>query len=76
MAIECDGATYHSSPSARDRDLLRQEVLESYGWVFHRIWSTDWIWEPLETRKKLEKALESALKEAKRKSSTEDENGW
>src|SRR5207249_9926722 len=42
LAIECDGATYHSSPTARDRDRLRQQQLENLGWRFHRIWSTDW----------------------------------
>ena len=41
--IECDGATYHSSKSARDRDRLRQEVLERLGWDLYRIWSTDWF---------------------------------
>ncbi|WP_394808651.1 DUF3320 domain-containing protein [Nitrosomonas sp.] len=41
--IECDGATYHSSRSARDRDRLRQEILESRGWKIYRIWSTDWF---------------------------------
>ncbi|MCR5799216.1 MAG: DUF4011 domain-containing protein [Lachnospiraceae bacterium] len=43
LAIECDGATYHSSKNARDRDRLRQEVLERMGWRFYRIWSTDWF---------------------------------
>jgi very-short-patch-repair endonuclease len=43
LAIECDGASYHSSPTARDRDRLRQEHLESLGWRFLRIWSTDWF---------------------------------
>ena len=43
LAIECDGATYHSSHSARDRDRLRQEQLERQGWRFHRIWSTEWF---------------------------------
>jgi very-short-patch-repair endonuclease len=43
LAIECDGATYHSSPSARDRDRLRQEQLERHGWRFHRIWSAEWF---------------------------------
>jgi len=42
LGIECDGATYHSARSARDRDKLRQRVLESRGWNLHRIWSTDW----------------------------------
>jgi very-short-patch-repair endonuclease len=43
LAIECDGVSYHSSPTARDRDRLRQEHLERLGWTFHRIWSTDWF---------------------------------
>ncbi|MYD43838.1 MAG: DUF3320 domain-containing protein [Gammaproteobacteria bacterium] len=44
IAIECDGARYHSSSWARERDRLRQQVLETKGWVFHRIWSTDWFY--------------------------------
>jgi hypothetical protein len=43
IGIECDGATYHSAATARDRDRLRQSVLEGLGWKFHRIWSTDWF---------------------------------
>ena len=43
LAIEADGASYHSARTARDRDRLRQEVLESKGWRFHRIWSTAWF---------------------------------
>ncbi len=43
LAIECDGASYHSQPTARDRDRLRQQQLERLGWRFHRIWSTDWF---------------------------------
>jgi len=45
-AIECDGASYHSSKSARDRDRLRQEILENLGWSIIRIWSTDWFRDP------------------------------
>ena len=41
--MECDGATYHSSATARDRDRLRQSVLEGLGWRLCRIWSTDWL---------------------------------
>lgn len=43
LAIECDGASYHSSRSARDRDRLRQDMLELLGWRFHRIWSSEWF---------------------------------
>ena len=45
-AIECDGAAYHSTKSARDRDRLRQEILENLGWNIIRIWSTDWFRTP------------------------------
>lgn len=41
--IECDGYSYHRSETARDRDRLRQQVLEGRGWDIHRIWSTDWF---------------------------------
>jgi very-short-patch-repair endonuclease len=43
MAIEADGANYHSGHIARERDRLRQRLLEGRGWTFHRIWSTDWF---------------------------------
>ena len=43
LGIECDGAAYHSSKSARIRDRLRQEVLERLGWKFYRVWSQHWI---------------------------------
>ena len=46
LGIECDGASYHSSRSARDRDILRQHVLEGLGWTIYRIWSTDWFRDP------------------------------
>ena len=43
MGIECDGATYHSSKSTRDRDCVKQGVLKGLGWNIRRIWSTDWF---------------------------------
>ncbi|MSR64484.1 MAG: DUF4011 domain-containing protein [Verrucomicrobiae bacterium] len=42
LGVECDGATYHRAATARDRDKLRQLILEGLGWKLHRIWSTDW----------------------------------
>lgn len=44
LGVECDGASYHRARTARDRDRLREEVLQGLGWTLHRIWSTDW-WE-------------------------------
>jgi hypothetical protein len=46
LGVECDGAIYHSTLSARDRDRLRQEVLENLGWEIERIWSVDWFRDP------------------------------
>ena len=46
LGIECDGATYHQSKTARDRDRLRQRHLENLGWRVHRIWSRDWVRSP------------------------------
>lgn len=42
LGIECDGAPYHSSQSARDSDIIRESVLKNLGWNIYRIWSTDW----------------------------------
>jgi Protein of unknown function (DUF4011)/REase_MTES_1575/Protein of unknown function (DUF3320)/AAA domain len=60
LAIECDGATYHSALWARERDRLRQGVLEHLGWRFHRIWSTDWFYNRVGEIKRLAAALEDA----------------
>jgi very-short-patch-repair endonuclease len=60
LAIECDGATYHSALWARERDRLRQEILEGLGWRFHRIWSTDWFHRRQEEVRRLEEALLSS----------------
>lgn len=61
LGIECDGATYHSLPTARDRDRLRQIVLEGLGWKLHRVWSTDWWNDPDREIQKLEAALNGSL---------------
>ena len=60
LGIECDGATYHSSRSARDRDRLRQAVLEDHGWIIHRVWSTDWFQRREEQLKRIDQALDKA----------------
>jgi len=60
LGIECDGATYHSSATARDRDRLRQQVLEGLGWRIHRVWSTEWFRQPDSATRKLLDAIERA----------------
>jgi hypothetical protein len=60
LAVECDGATYHSALWARERDRLRQDVLENLGWHFHRIWSTDWFYNRAVEIERLRSALDAA----------------
>ena len=65
LGVECDGATYHSSKSARDRDRLRQEILENVGWSIYRIWSTDWFEDALAEKELLKQVLNTKLNELK-----------
>lgn len=60
LGIECDGAAYHSARTARERDRLRQDVLESMGWKIYRIWSTDWIKDPVTEGQRLIEAVVDA----------------
>lgn len=60
LGVECDGATYHSARSARDRDRLRHQVLVNLGWRLHRIWSTDWFRNPKREIDRLLLAIEDA----------------
>lgn len=60
LGIECDGASYHHSRSARDRDRLRQSVLESQGWQLHRIWGCDWFRQPRAETQKVLAAVQRA----------------
>lgn len=62
--VECDGARYHSSIDARDRDYLRQKILESRGWNILRVWGTDWFRDEAGTGKRLLAQLEELKKAA------------
>lgn len=64
LAIECDGASYHSSATARDRDRLRQDHLQRLGWRFHRIWSTDWFYNREKETERAVSAYEEAVRRA------------
>jgi hypothetical protein len=65
LAVECDGASYHSALWARERDRLRQDVLEHLGWRFHRVWSTDWFYNRAAEVQRLKMALVEAKEYAK-----------
>jgi hypothetical protein len=62
LGVECDGTTYRSSSSARDRDRLREQVLKGLGWRIHRVWSPSWVARRDSEVKRLKEALEQAQK--------------
>lgn len=66
LGIECDGATYHSAKSARDRDRLREANLRNLGWRIHRIWSTDWFKNKASEVERVEKLVASLLSTSSR----------
>ena len=61
VGVECDGATYHSAATARDRDKVRAAVLEGLGWKLLRVWSTDWFIDPESELKRLDEAIRGLL---------------
>jgi REase_MTES_1575/Protein of unknown function (DUF3320) len=61
LGVECDGRMYHSSAVARDRDRLRQEVLERLGWRIYRIWGTSWYRYRSEQEERLKAAIATAI---------------
>ena len=63
LGIECDGATYHSAATARDRDKVRAAILESLGWRLLRVWSTDWWTNRARAADTLHAAMEALLEE-------------
>ncbi len=65
--IECDGATYHGSPSARDRDRVRHIILEHLGWQLVRLWSIDYFQDPEEAIAKVDRRLTEILEEDRSK---------
>jgi very-short-patch-repair endonuclease len=71
--IECDGAAYHSSETARDRDRLRQQVLEARGWTIYRLWSTDWFKDRYGQIERLLDLIERARAAAREEQAAEEE---
>jgi len=71
--VECDGATYHRSATARDRDKLREQVLRGLGWEIVRIWSTDWWVNPGGTLERLHAALTELLERDRERRANETE---
>lgn len=76
LGVECDGESYHSHRSARDRDRLRDEVLEGLGWRLYRIWSYDWFNDPKHEIKRLRETLEQMTARSQQKHNNELATGF
>lgn len=61
LGVECDGAAYHSSRTARDRDRIRHDVLVGLGWRMHHIWGTDWYRKRGVEEERLRSAIQAAI---------------
>ena len=61
IGIECDGYQYHSAPAARDRDRLRDQILQGLGWTLHRIWGTAWYRNRTQEEARLRHAIDAAI---------------
>lgn len=71
LAIECDGATFHSAKSTKERDVMRQEFLEHRGWIVERIWSRNWWRNPSKETERIKNKVEAILKDELREISKE-----
>src|SRR5690606_24789077 len=71
--VECDGATYHGSATARDRDKVREQVLRGLGWNILRVWSTDWWFDAAGCAGRLHAGLTSLLDQSRARRAAEQE---
>ncbi|APC47774.1 hypothetical protein BME96_06130 [Virgibacillus halodenitrificans] len=67
LGIECDGAMYHSAPSAKERDVYRQRFLEGKGWKIARIWSRNWWKDPNGEMEKIDQLIKKIIAQEKSK---------
>lgn len=74
LGIECDGAMYHSAPSAKERDVYRQRFLESKGWKIARIWSRNWWKDPNSEIEKIDQLIKQMVEKEKAKEMVKQNN--
>ncbi|WP_234410390.1 AAA domain-containing protein [Caldalkalibacillus mannanilyticus] len=71
LGIECDGAMYHSSKNAKERDVYRQKFLESRGWKITRIWSRNWWRNPTTETERIDQMVRSMVQQEQSKQKVE-----
>ena len=72
--VECDGASYHGSATARDRDKVREQVLRGLGWNILRVWSTDWWFDARGCAERLHTSLQALLEDSRARRAAEKED--
>jgi very-short-patch-repair endonuclease len=65
VGVECDGATYHSAATARDRDKVRSSILQGLGWKLLRLWSTEWWIDKEGALERLDSAIRDLLEDSR-----------
>ncbi|WP_291143364.1 DUF4011 domain-containing protein [Flavobacterium sp. UBA7680] len=73
LGICCDGKSYETAKSARDRDRLRTIVLEGMGWKLFNVWSTDWFRNPQGELRLLLETIENAKNQVEHNDALEEE---
>lgn len=75
LGIECDGATYHRTKSAKERDINRQRFLENKGWEIARIWSRKWWEKPEEVIDEMENKIKTIIENKENDQQEPEKNG-
>lgn len=57
LGIICDGKNYKRTKTARDREIVQNNVLKALGWDIHRIWTIDWWEKPDEVMATIQEAI-------------------
>ncbi|MCQ2146472.1 MAG: DUF3320 domain-containing protein [Bacteroidales bacterium] len=60
LAIICDGYNSRSARTARDREVVQQQVLRLLGWRVHRVWALAWWHDNERTLDSIIASIESA----------------
>ena len=57
LGIICDGKNYKRTKTARDREIVQNNVLKALGWNIYRIWTMDWWEKPDEVMATIQEAI-------------------
>ena len=63
LGLECDGGSYKAAQNTRDRDRIRNEVLDGLGWEIYHIWAPDWYNNREQVIRKIKKKVNQRMNE-------------